>query len=103
MNTRRTLVASCCALLLASMSIGALGAAAPPDPVPDFLRAYSIIPPGQSGSALTHTSDQYEMYKDFIDDGEITDPDLETLFHSFEFGPGTTIESEYSPRSDVTI
>ena len=78
--------------------------AAPPE-VADHLRAYSVIPPGQDGAAPFggHVHDQLPMYAGLIEDDDVQDDELLDYFHSFQFGPGATIEREYSPTPGATI
>ncbi|MEA2452440.1 MAG: hypothetical protein QOG04_1150 [Actinomycetota bacterium] len=87
--------------------------AAPVPTTPDGLRAYSIIPPGQSGfinlgqiaSGITppHADDQREMYASLVDDNDVTEAELSTYLHSAQFGPGATIEDEYRPNNKSTV
>lgn len=100
-------VAACITLAFASV-----GFAAPPS-VPDGLRAFSIIPPGQNGfiqfadvigsTKQPHSDDQREMYAALVDDDNVTEEELLDYFHSAEFGPGATIEREYSPNAGSTV
>ena len=72
--------------------------------VPDHLRAFSVIPPGQSGGPVNpHALDQLGMYAALIDDDDVTEEELPAYFHGFQFGPGAIIESTVTPRSGVTI
>ncbi|MGH2807162.1 MAG: penicillin acylase family protein [Actinomycetota bacterium] len=90
----------------------ALPALAQPPEVPDHLRAFSIIPPGQSGyvslqEAVTgqfgpHVTDQLDMYASLIDDDDVTEDELTEYFHSQQFGPDE-ITREYSPTDGVTV
>jgi acyl-homoserine lactone acylase PvdQ len=86
----------------------ALPAGAAPPEVPDHLRAYSIIPPGQDGfvSLATvvgpHFSDQLDMYAALSDDDDVIEAELEDYFHPQQFGP-LEIEREYSPTEGVTV
>jgi acyl-homoserine lactone acylase PvdQ len=90
----------------------ALPAGAAPPEVPDHLRAYSIIPPGQSGfvslqQAVTgqygpHVTDQLDMYTALVDDDDVTEEELSDYFHSAQFGPDE-ITREYSPTDGVTV
>ena len=100
---RRLVALAACAVLIGSVA-GASGAAAQAPEVPDHLRAFSIIPPGQSGvPSNPHALDQLGMYASLIDDDDISEDELSTYFHSFQFGPGAIIESTVTPRSGVTI
>ncbi len=86
--------------------------AAPPD-VADGMTAYSVLPPGQSGtvfgSQTAFTHDQVDMYAALINDDDITEAELAdgTYFHDFQFGipDDANITREYNPpgRTDVTI
>jgi acyl-homoserine lactone acylase PvdQ len=92
------------AALAGSPAMTVEGRTADPPEVPDHLRAFSVIPPGQSGEpAGAHALDQLGMYAALIDDDDVTDEELNLYFHSFQFGPGALIESTVTPRSDVTI
>ena len=95
------------AVLLLGALVGgqtASGAAAQAPEVEDHLRAFSIIPPGQSGVPINpHSDDQRAMYAALVDDDDVGEEELSTYFHSFQFGPGDIIESTVTPRSGVTI
>jgi acyl-homoserine lactone acylase PvdQ len=86
----------------------ALPAGAAPPEVPDHLRAYSIIPPGQDGFVSLasilgpHFSDQLDMYAALADDDDVTEAELDDYFHTQRFGPAT-IEREYSPTTGATV
>lgn len=100
-------------LLSASLiqSVGVAQTAVPA--VPDHLRAFSIVAPGQEGNVTAqelisgdygpHYSDQLEMYASLVDDDDVTEDELSKYFHSMQFGPGAEIESEYSPKDGVTV
>lgn len=103
-------------VLIVLLSLGqwpATALAAPPPEVPDGVRAFSIIPPGQSGFANLgqiasgqigpHVDDQREMYAALVDDDDVTEDELSNYFHSGQFGPGEDIEREYSPRPGATV
>ena len=100
-NRNRALASA--VLCLSGLSLAASSAQAAPPEVPDHLRGYSIIPPGQD--VLTHSQDQLAMYAALIDDDDVTEKELPNYFHSFGFGPGTDIEREYQPpgRTDATV
>lgn len=101
------------ALFLTSLP-GSLAAQEPegPPPVPDTMKAYSIVPPGQDGNVTPaevaagsfgpHFDDQREIYASLIDDEDVTDSELKTYFHPMQFGP-KEIESEYQPIEGVTV
>jgi acyl-homoserine lactone acylase PvdQ len=83
-------------------------------PVPateDRLRAFAQEVPGQCGHVSTappaqecpHFSDQLPIYAGLVKDDDVTEQELATHFHSMQFGPGTDIESEYSPIEGVTV
>lgn len=101
--SRRRVCAVLFLTLAGLISVTTSSASAAPPEVADHLRAYSIIPPGQD--ALAHAQDQLEMYAALIDDDDVTEEELGDYFHSFQFGPGETIEREYQPpgRTDVTV
>lgn len=98
---------------LAALLFMSSAVAAPVPDTPDGLRAYSIIPPGQSGfinlgqiaSGITpaHADDQREMYAALIDDDDVAEGELLDYFHSAQFGPGATIEAEYRPNNKSTV
>jgi len=100
-------------LLSASLlqSVGLAQTAVPK--VPDHLRAFSIVAPGQEGNVTAqellmedygpHYSDQLEMYASLVDDDDVTEEELSKYFHSMQFGPGAEIEAEYSPKEGVTV
>jgi acyl-homoserine lactone acylase PvdQ len=81
--------------------------------VPDSLRAFSIIPPGQDGSLTVldlfegggpYVQDQLDAYAALPDDPQITDAELGTYFHSFGFGPeGGTAGPPVCPSPGVCI
>ncbi|MGH2735260.1 MAG: penicillin acylase family protein, partial [Actinomycetota bacterium] len=81
---------------------------APPPEVPDGLRAYSIVPPGQDGfvdatlSTGAHYDDQLEAYASLVKDEDVTDDELSSYFHSMQFGP-ESIEHSYSPGEGATV
>ncbi|MGH2703363.1 MAG: penicillin acylase family protein, partial [Actinomycetota bacterium] len=80
----------------------------PPPDVPDRLRAYSIVPPGQDGyvgptlEGGEHFDDQLETYASLINDDDITEGELDDYFHSMQFGP-ETVEESYEPTTGVTV
>ena len=104
------IVSSILMILALTTSVLAQGAA---PTSPDGLRAYSIVPPGQEGEVTlpefisgnygAHYSDQLPMYSSLVKDEDVTDSDLGTLFHSMQFGPGATVESEYVPTEGATV
>lgn len=83
-------------------------AVADPPAVPDGMTAYAVIPPGQSGAIFgpqsSHRMDQFDLYKNLITDDNVTQDELLTYFHDFQFGT-SDVEREYQPadRTDVTI
>jgi acyl-homoserine lactone acylase PvdQ len=102
------------ALLAAALvAPGPAVAQEPPPSVPDHLRAYAIVPPGQEGgvSALElitgdygeHYSDQLQTYASLINDDDVTEEELQTYFHSMQFGPGEGAGAPYSPADGVTV
>jgi acyl-homoserine lactone acylase PvdQ len=84
-----------------------------PPATPDHMLAYAVDPPGQDGNLNAqetgsgdygpHFDDQLEMYASLIDSDGVTEADLSKYFHSFQFGPGPTIESTDQPVDGVTI
>ncbi|MEA2434544.1 MAG: hypothetical protein QOG54_2001 [Actinomycetota bacterium] len=109
MKTKVMCVASSLLILLAL----ATPAQSAPPPVPDPLRAFSVLPAGQNGfvslgdvlggTHQPHSVDQLDMYAGLIEDDDVTEDELDDHFKSFQFGPGATIEREYKPRADVTV
>ena len=109
---RATLIALMITLIGALIPVAQAGD--PPYPiVPDHLRAYSIVPPGQEGNVTAaelasgdygpHYDDQLDMYARLVEDDNVTDDELGTYFHSMQFTPQGEIESEYEPRDGVTV
>ncbi len=100
------------AVIVASLVGVGLAQSGPPA-VPDELRAFSIVPPGQEGEITTtellsgdygdHYQDQLQLYADLVKDDDVTDEDLSKLFHSMQFGPGATVERTYSPTEGATV
>lgn len=113
MSRRALALAVLACLISASLSQSVGVAQAAPPQVPDHLRAYSIVAPGQEGNVTAqelisgdygpHYDDQLEMYASLVDDDDVTEDELSKYFHSMQFGPGAEIESEYSPREGVTV
>jgi acyl-homoserine lactone acylase PvdQ len=99
-------------LVVGSVVTGASAQTGPPE-VPDHLRTFSIVPPGQEGTVTAeefaaedfgeHYDDQLEMYASLIDDDNVTDDELTKYYHSMQFAPGTAIESTYEPTEGVTV
>ena len=117
MNARRTRTAAALVLLAATiLSTPARAQDASVPAVADHVRSVTIIPPGQDGTlALTeflefqgtggtpeHYADQLEQYAGLVDDDDVTPGDLETHYHTQQFGPVEIVE-EYSPREGVTV
>lgn len=79
-----------------------------PPHVPDELKAFSIVPPGQEGDVTAaelaaesfgvNYDDQLELDASLVTDDEITTNELGNYFHTMQFGPGddiaTTTEGE---------
>lgn len=102
-------------VLVAALVLGAtlgvpVAAEAPTQPpeVPDELRAYSIIPPGQDGyvgptlEGDEHFDDQLGTYASLVNDDDVTEGELDDYFHSMQFG-ATDIEASYEPAAGVTV
>lgn len=110
--SRRIPVALLCAVIIAALDVGPGVAQEAPPKVPDALRAYSIVPPGQEGEVTVdeliagdygeHYNDQLEMYASLINMDDVTDEDLPKLFHSMQFGTEAVADS-YSPTDGVTV
>lgn len=107
-------VALCALLLAVALAPGGPAAAQEPPPaVPDHLRAYSIVPPGQEGNVTAvelitgdygqHYSDQLSLYAGLINDDDVTEKELPTYFHSMQFGPGEGASAPYSPTDGVLV
>jgi acyl-homoserine lactone acylase PvdQ len=90
------------------------GLADAPPATPDYIRAYSIDPPGEdgtitadqlaSGQMNNHYDDQLNMYASLAaQTSTVTDDQLGTFWHSFQFGPGQTITATETPKAGVTI
>ena len=100
------------ATVMSASLLQSVGQAAPPQ-VPDHLRAYSIVPPGQEGNATAeelitgdfgpHFEDQLEPYAALVEDDDVTEDELSKYFHPMQFGPGAEVESEYSPIDGATV
>ncbi|HJR44878.1 MAG TPA: penicillin acylase family protein [Actinomycetota bacterium] len=109
---RRLITLVLLATFMSASLLQSVGGAAPPA-VPDHLRAFSIVPPGQEGNVTAdellmmdfgpHYEDQLEPYAALIEDDDVTEEELSKYFHSMQFGPGADIESEYSPIDGVTV
>ena len=99
------------AVLGAGLAIPTAGAA--PPVIDDPMRAFSIVPPGQEGDVTAEElasgdygpnyQDQLEMYASLVDDGDVTDDELPTYFHSMQFGVEGDIVDEYEPTEGVTV
>jgi acyl-homoserine lactone acylase PvdQ len=110
--SRRSIVLVLLATLLATALPAGVRAQDGPPPVPDTLRAYSIVPPGQEGNVTpdevaagsygAHYDDQRELYASLIDDENVTDGEIKNYFHSMQFGPNE-IEREYQPLEGVSV
>jgi acyl-homoserine lactone acylase PvdQ len=112
--SRRLLVFAVLGSLFVTSLPSQLAAQEPTGPprVPDTLKAYSIVPPGQDGNVTAdevpsgdfgpHFDDQREMYASLIDDADVTNSELGTYFHSMQFGP-KEIERDYQPIEGVTV
>lgn len=110
---RRVAVLALVALVSATISSGIGQAQDAPPVVPDTLRAFSIVPPGQEGEVTgsefvsgnfgPHYQDQLQLYASLVNDDDVTDDELSKYFHSMQFGPGSTIERTYSPIEGVTV
>jgi acyl-homoserine lactone acylase PvdQ len=103
------LVALAAAMVPASVN----AQSAEPPEVPDPMRAFSIVPPGQEGDVTAdelaaddfgpHYADQLETYASLVDDGNVTEEELPTYFHSMQFGPEGAIEETYEPTTGATV
>jgi acyl-homoserine lactone acylase PvdQ len=112
-NSTRMSSASVCALALVLVPLHASAGDSQPPPVPDKLRAYAIVPPGQEGNVTAeelavgdfgpHYDDQRETYAALVNDDDVTEEELPTYFHSMQFGPEGEIERTYEPAPGVTV
>ena len=110
--SRRLISAAVLVVLAATFVPLTVRAQTGPAPVPDTLRAWSIVPPGQDGSVTAaevptddfgpHFKDQLELYASLIDTEDVTEDSIADYFHSMQFGPGV-VESEYEPMEGVTV
>lgn len=101
------------AVLSSLVLLASTAHAADPPPTTDHLRAFSVLPPGQNGfvrladvlggTTPPHFVDQLDMYAGLVEDDDVTEDELDDHFKAFQFGPGATIEREYSPTEGVTI
>src|SRR5688572_18687310 len=100
--------------VVSTLGVGLGAAQTGPPVVPDGLRAYSIVPPGQEGEVTvselvmgdygTHYDDQLQLYADLVKDDDVTDEDLARLFHPMQFGPGAAVEGDaYEPVEGATV
>lgn len=106
---RRGLVAAISSVLLVALVVPASAA---PFPVPDELRAFSLLPPGQNGyfnladvladKLPPNADDQLDMYTGLVDDEDVTEQELDTYFKSFQFGLDEIVR-EYEPTEGVTV
>lgn len=109
---RRIVTAAVGLTLIATAIPLTVNAQAAPPPVPDTMRAFSIVPPGQEGNVTPeevvagdfgeHFDDQLELYASLIDTDDVTEGTIGGYFHSMQFGP-EVIETEYSPTEGVTV
>ena len=92
--------------------IGPAGAQEFPQ-VPDRLRAFSILPPGQNGyfnladlsagQLPANAGDQLDMYVALVDDDDVTELELPLYFKPFQFGPAAAVTREYQPTEGATV
>jgi acyl-homoserine lactone acylase PvdQ len=109
---RRLTIAGLLFAIAATLLPMGVGAQAGPPAVPDTLRAWSIVPPGEEGNVTAaevaaddfgpHFSDQLDLYASLIDTDDVTEGTIGGYFHSMQFGPDT-IEEEYQPIDGVTV
>ena len=112
MRPRRAVTLALLACVLGGSLLVPAGAAEPRTVTRDFLRAYSIAPPGQEGDVTAdelvtedygpHYDDQLELYASLVEDDDITEEELADYFHDMSFGP-FAIESQYSPQTGVSV
>ena len=89
-----------------------VNAQAAPPLVPDTLRAWSIVPPGQEGNVTPaevaagdfgpHFDDQRELYASLIDTEDVTEATIGDYFHSMQFG-ATEVSEPYEPTDGATV
>ncbi|HVF52603.1 MAG TPA: penicillin acylase family protein [Actinomycetota bacterium] len=110
---KKLLVGLCAVALVAGSLSGTAVPQEGPPQVPDFMKAYSIVPAGQEGNVSAteliagdfgvHYADQLDMYASIVAEENITPDELSKFFHSMQFGPGEAIERTYSPTAGVTV
>lgn len=108
----RRIVASIIVLTLGLMPVP-LGAQEGPPEVPDGIRGYIVMPPGQSGHVTAdefatgnfgpHFDDQLEMYASLVTDDNVTDEELLTYFRPMQLAPVGEIERTYEPIEGATV
>ncbi len=103
-----------CSLLVAALApVSAVAQDEGPPPVPDTIRGYAVMPPGQDGTITaaefasgnygSHFDDQLEMYANLVTDDDVTEEELLTYFKAFQMAPEGEIEDSYSPAEGVTV
>ncbi len=108
----RRIVPILCLLMVAGLLPVAQAQEGPPE-VPDLIRGFIVMPPGQSGTVTAadfasgefgpHFDDQLEMYASLVLDDDVTEEELPTYFRTMQFSPGEEVESSYSPVDGVTV
>ena len=84
-----------------------------PPAVPDMLRAWSIVPPGQEGNVTPaefaagnfgpNFDDQRELYASLIDTDDVTEETIGDYFHSMQFGTTEVEGDPYEPIEGATV
>ncbi|MFP5297588.1 MAG: penicillin acylase family protein [Actinomycetota bacterium] len=109
---RLTSLLALCVLAAAMPGPVAAQEEGPPE-VPDTIRGYVVMPPGQSGDITAdefaagsygeHFDDQLAMYAALVTDDDVTEDELLSYFREFQFSPGAEVERSYQPTEGVTV
>src|SRR5688572_22669933 len=110
---RRPLALTLAAILALTLAPLGVNAQTGPPAVPDTLRAWSIVPPGQEGNVTpaevvagdygAHFDDQRELYASLIDTEDVTEETIGDFFHPMQFGAAEYEGDPYEPTEGATI
>jgi len=111
--SRRIVVTGLLMVLIGALvPVGADAQTGPPL-VPDTLRAWSIVPPGQEGNVTAtefaagdfgpHFDDQRELYASLIDTDDVTEATIGDYFHPMQFGTTEVEGDPYEPVEGATV
>lgn len=110
---RRLVVAALSLVLVGTLIPIDVAAQTGPPAVPDTLRAWSIVPPGQEGNVTAteaaagnfgaHFDDQRELYASLIDTDDVTEETIGDFFHSMQFGTTEVEGDPYEPIEGATV